>query len=278
MSYFSWPLLTLGSSLFAQSLVKHVLTQGDTLLITYLTSQQDQGIYALANNYGGLVARLIFQPIEESSRNYFGKLLSSLDGNTPKDLVVKASKDLHGLVRSYVLFSICVLALGPTIAPLLLKIVAGPRWATSGAGPVLSLYCYYIPFLAINGVTEAFISSVASKTEVNRQSMWMLAFSVGFAGAAYLFLRVLDLGAEGLVWANMLNMVFRIAWSTAFIRSYLKRHNTYLSISAITPRLMTIAAGVGTAAVLSQMESTFSGGIRDILESGAVALAFAIVL
>ena len=33
--------------------------------------------FALASNYGGLLARLIFQPVEESSRNTFGRLLAS---------------------------------------------------------------------------------------------------------------------------------------------------------------------------------------------------------
>jgi oligosaccharide translocation protein RFT1 len=270
--------LTLGGSLFQQSIVKHVLTQGDTFLIASLASQTAQGVYTLANNYGGLVARLVLQPIEESSRNYFGKLLSSVDGSPSKDLIMKARKNLHTLLRSYILLSVCVLAIGPKVAPLLLKIVAGSAWIHSGAGHVLATYCFYIPLLAINGLTEAFVSSVATKSEVNRQSLWMLAFSAGFAGAAYVFLRVLDLGAEGLVWANTLNMVFRIAWSTAFIASYMKRHGTQLQLGAILPKPMTIAVGVGAYAVLTQVESTFTGGILDIVKSGAVAGALAILL
>lgn len=278
MSYFSRPLLNLGGSLFGQSLVKHVLTQGDTFLIASLASQKAQGVYTLANNYGGLVARLVFQPIEESSRNYFGKLLSSEGGVPSKDLVSKACKNLQTLLRAYLLLSVCVLVMGPTMAPLLLKIVAGPAWIESGAGHVLARYCFYIPLLAINGLTEAFVSSVATESEVNRQSVWMLAFSAGFGGAAYLFLGVLDLGAEGLVWANTLNMAFRIVWSTVFIASYMKRHSSQLDIGAILPQPMTIAAGVGAYAVLAQVASTFTGGILDIVKGGAVAGVLVIIL
>jgi len=277
-SYFSKPLLALSGSLFVQSIVKLVLTQGDTLLIGSLASLQAQGIYALANNYGGLVARLILQPIEESSRNYLGKLLSSVHRSPPKDLVMKARSTLHILLRSYIIFSVCVVATGPTIAPLLLKIVAGSRWTESGAGQVLATYCYYIPLLAINGLTEAFVSSVATESEVNRQSVWMLAFSAGFAGAAFVFLRVLDLGAVGLVWANALNMIFRIVWSAAFIGSYLRHHGTQLETGPLLPRPLTIAAGVGTYAILDQMETTFTGGLLDVIKSGTVAAIFAIVL
>jgi oligosaccharide translocation protein RFT1 len=278
MSYFSRPLLKLGGSLLGQSIVKHILTQGDTFLIASLASQKAQGVYTLANNYGGLVARLVFQPIEESSRNYFGKLLSFESGEPSTELVTTARKNLQTLLRAYMLLSVCVLVFGPTLAPLLLKIVAGPAWIESGAGHVLVRYCFYIPFLAINGLTEAFVSSVATETEVNLQSAWMLAFSAGFAGAAYLFLGVLDLGAEGLVWANTLNMAFRIVWSTIFIASYMKRHNNRLEFGAILPRPETVATAVGAYAVFNRVASGFTGGILDIVKSGAIAGAGVILL
>ena len=224
------------------------------------------------------MARLILQPIEESSRNYFGKLLSSSNGTPPKAIIEKARNNLQSLLRAYVLLSVCVLAVGPTIAPLLLKIVAGSRWTSSGAGHVLATYCYYIPLLAINGLTEAFVSSVATEKEVNRQSAWMLAFSAGFGGAAFFFLRFLDLGAEGLVWANVLNMVLRIVWSTGFISSYMGRNGTKLEFGSLLPKSLTVAAGVGTAAVIRQMETTFTGGIADILKTGVVAGTFLVVV
>jgi oligosaccharide translocation protein RFT1 len=276
LSYFSWPLLTLGGSLFTQSFVKLALTQGDTYLISIFASQTAQGAYALANNYGGLVARLILQPIEESSRNYFGKLLFSEDGRLSKDLILKARKDLNSLLRAYTLLSVIVLAVGPTIAPIILKIVAGSKWTE--AGDVLATYCYYIPLLAINGLTEAFVSSVATKSQVDGQSMWMLAFSAGFATAVYVCLRVLDLGAKGLVWANTLNMAFRIAWSSSFIAFYMKRHGTRLELGTILPKTMTIAAAVGAYAVLTQVKSTFTGGILDVIKSGGVATALALCM
>ena len=145
---------------------------------------------------------------------------------------------------------------------------------TSGAGHVLAMYCYYIPLLAINGLTEAFVSSVATEKEVNRQSMWMLAFSAGFSGAAFFFLKFLDLGAEGLVWANVLNMVFRIIWSTAFISSYMKRNGARLELGVLMLKPLTIAAAVGTAGVVRQMETTFTGDMSDILKAGGAAVIF----
>lgn len=258
--------------------MKHFLTQGDTFIMTSLASPRAQGTYALASNYGGLIARLLLQPVEEVSRNHFGKALSSVNGIPSKEVVLKTRDELLRLLRIYVLLSVCVVSAGPTIAPLLLKTIAGSRWISSGAGSVLATYCYYIPLLAINGLTEAFVSSVATESELNRQTIWMIGFFLAFASAAFAFLRMLSLGAEGLVWANGLNMLFRIVWCATFMQAYLQRYGASLETRVLIPRPMTIAAGVGTYAVLAQLQSTFSGGIADFLKSGAVAVVFVFVV
>lgn len=221
---------------------------------------------------------MLFQPIEESSRNYFGKQLSSIDGQPSKDQVSTASNHLHLLLRFYALLSVSAAAVGPTVAPMLLGIVAGSRWTASGAGEVLGKYCYYIPLLAVNGVTEAFISAVASRSELNRQSIWMVAFSVGFALAGYLFLRVFEMGAEGLVWANVINMAVRIIWSFDFIGRYLGARGSHLSMSSILPQRATIAYGVGTAALLHQIKRGLTGGLIDFVKVGAVAGLYVVML
>ncbi|RYP26652.1 hypothetical protein DL767_007935 [Monosporascus sp. MG133] len=260
LGYFYKPTLRLASSLTTQSLVKHVLTQGDTFLVSVLSDPRSQGVYALANNYGGLLARLVFQPIEESSRNYFSKLLST-DASTATDsadsaqevnktsssegrvssstrsaaVVIQARDNLRALLRFYVLLSILVVSVGPYAAPLLVQIVAGARWSASGAGGVLARYCLYVPLLAVNGVAEAFVSSVATKDQIHRQSLWMGLFSVAFGVAGFAALRVLGLGAAGLVYANAVNMACRIAWSAAFISRYFAGRGVAFAWGAVVP-------------------------------------------
>lgn len=229
--------LHLASSLSVQSIVKHVLTQGDTFLVSILSTTTTQGVYALANNYGGLAARLLFQPIEESSRSYFSRLLAG-DATTDEtdstdkrgqegkkaeangSSAERAARDLQTLLKLYLLFSLVVTAIGPAAAAPFLGLLTGPRWAASGAAATLAAYVWYIPLLAINGVAEAFVASVATEAQVYRQSVWMAAFSAVFAGAGYVCLRVLDGGAVGLVAANAVNMACRIAWCLVFIRGY----------------------------------------------------------
>jgi oligosaccharide translocation protein RFT1 len=214
-------------SLFVQNSFKYVLTQGDGLLIAALTSLRDQGAYALASNYGGLVARMLFQPIEESSRNMFARACApaARTNKTSTDGIREAKSVLQTILRLYNIISLVACVIGPTLAPLLLRVVAGSKWADTEAGVVLSTYCYYIPLLAINGVTEAFVAAVATNKELHTQSLLMGVFFAGFAGAAYIFLHVLQLGAKGLVYSNCVNMGLRIIFNTGFISRYFKQNN-----------------------------------------------------
>lgn len=232
LSYFSQSLCTLGLNLYLQSGVKYILTQGDTLLITSLTTLSDQGAYALASNYGGLVARMLFQPIEEASRNLFAKLCAAKTPPDPSNPTAKtrdhaamtqASATLRDILHLYLLIGLLAAALGPSLAPPLLSLVAGAKWADTGAGDVLATYCYYIPLLALNGVTEAFVAAVASNADLRRQSVLMGFNFVAFAGAAWTFLRVLGWGAKGLVWANCANMGLRVVYNAWFIKGFFRR-------------------------------------------------------
>lgn len=221
---------------------------------------------------------MLFQPIEETSRNYFSKLLSSIHGKPSETEIRSASKDLHSLLKFYVLLSIVAVSLGPTVAPILLKLVAGSRWTSTGAGSVLAKYCYYIPLLAVNGITEAFVSSVATQSDLNKQSSWMFVFSMAFASAGYLFLRIFGLGAEGLVWANMINMALRTAWSLIFINSYFSQNGNGLDITMMLPEASTIAIGVSTTAILAQARIGFKGGLEDAIKCGLVSGIFLILV
>ncbi|KAM5372817.1 hypothetical protein ACJA88_008954 [Fusarium oxysporum] len=220
-SMFDRSTIGLAGSMMAQSVVKHLLTQGDTFLISFLASASVQGAYALANNYGSLLARLLFQPVEESSRSYFSRLLSSVtpvkQGGKPVQEVTEAKQNLQTLLRLYILLTSIIISLGPFAAPPLLAIVAGKQWAGSGAGDVLAAYCFYIPFMA------------------------------------FLFMRIYPLGAIGLVLANIINMGCRIIWSGAFIKRFYKRHGTDFKIKSLIPE-STLGVSIATAILLKQLK------------------------
>lgn len=324
LGYFYRPTLRLGASMMAQSFVKHVLTQGDTLLVSALSTTTAQGVYALANNYGGLAARLLFQPVEESSRSYFSRLLADApaqneekeqrkgesesddDGapqqqqqthqTTPhvgpsKTALHQASANLTTLLQTYTLASLPLLALGPVAAPLLLSLVAGRQWAASGAGAALAAYVYYIPLLAVNGLAEAFVASVATEAQVHAQSGWMAGFSVAFAAAGYVLLRPpLDLGAVGLVAANAVNMACRIAWALAFVRAYFRERGVPWAVADFLPGAGSVAAAaVAGRWVRSLVPGAGAGGagaakmdvravLGELVKIAGVAVPFLAVL
>ncbi|KAL0930202.1 oligosaccharide translocation protein RFT1 [Colletotrichum truncatum] len=284
-SYFYRPTVSLATSMMAQSVVKHVLTQGDTFLVSILSTPKSQGVYALANNYGGLLARLVFQPIEESSRSYFSRLLSSQDTKTSKpskETAATASQHLHTLLKFYLLLSAVIVSIGPAAAPPLLSLVAGKRWASEGAGDVLAVYCYYIPLLAINGVAEAFVASVATEAQVHRQSAWMGAFSVAFGSAAFVFMRVMDLGASGLVFANCINMGCRIIWSLAFVKSYFGSLETPFELFTLQPNAVTSIVCLSAPHLIRRVTGVASRAastsFKDLIAIGIAAVPVVLLM
>ncbi|KAG6291519.1 hypothetical protein E4U09_003892 [Claviceps aff. purpurea] len=293
-SYLYRPTLRLAGSMMAQSLFKHLLTQGDTFLISLFSTPEIQGNYALANNYGGLIARLLFQPVEESSRSYFSNLLSRASFSAPRDAdaaaasaakddqeipspeVKEARQSFRTLTRLYLILSAVVVAIGPFASPSLIALVAGRRWALEGAGHVLGVYCFYIPFLALNGITESFVASVASEADVHRQSLWMGAFSLAFAASAFIFMHLFPLGAQGLVLANIVNMNCRIVWSFAFVQAYFRKGKADMPLKSIIPA-GTIALALSTLVMLYRLD-ILERGISDPVITLIKLAAYAVAL
>lgn len=292
LSRFSISLLTLALNLYAQSGFKHLLTTGDSLLIAALTSLQSQGAYALASNYGGLIARILFQPIEESSRSLFARLLSPSsppstnptptkiqnDNESTDPSLTQATSYLHVLLHLYTLLSLLALSLGPTLAPLALRTIAGPRWSHTEAPLVLSTYCYYIPLLAINGILEAFVSATATPKQLREQSAWMVGFSACFALTGFLALRVGEMGARGLVVANAVNMAMRIWWSWSFVTMYMRNRGIEISVGEVTPSPALCLASAAAAWGLSNLEKGFDGSVVDLVKWAGVAGGLGVVM
>ncbi|KAF8542507.1 Rft protein-domain-containing protein [Trichophaea hybrida] len=190
------------------------------------------GCLPLAANYGSLIARMLFQPLEESSRNLFSKLL--LAENKNKASVTSASQILKTITKLYLFLSIFFAVLGRHSLHVLLLLH---------------------PPLAINGITESFVQSVATASELRRQSAWMFSFSLGLASRGYVFVRSLAMGAQGLVWANVVNMALRITWSSVFIRRFLRAARGQGGLPVVAElglvRQMAMAAGAGGVMIVA---------------------------
>ncbi|KAF6100900.1 RFT1-like protein [Phyllostomus discolor] len=221
-AFINWKEAKLTWSFFKQSFLKQILTEGERYVMTFLNVLNfgDQGIYDIVNNLGSLVARLIFQPIEESFYIFFAKVLEREKDATlqkQEDIAVAAAV-LESLLKLALLAGLTITVFGFAYSQLALDIYGGAM-LSSGSGPVLlRSYCLYVLLLAINGVTECFTFAAMSKEQVDRYNFTMLALSFSFLVLSYLLTHWC--GSVGFILANCFNMGIRITQSLCFIHRY----------------------------------------------------------
>jgi oligosaccharide translocation protein RFT1 len=86
-------------------------------------------------------------------------------------------------------------------------------------GPMLlRWYCVYVLVIALNGITECFVTATMSQQEVNKYNRIMIGLSLLFLFSALALTRLA--GSVGFIWANCLNMMARITHSVYFIYEY----------------------------------------------------------
>ncbi|KAJ6500598.1 Rft protein-domain-containing protein [Mycena sanguinolenta] len=231
-----------------QSVIKHFLTEGDKLVLGSFSPLKDQGGYALAVNYGSLIARIVFQPIEETSRIRFSKMLAP---PRSKEAFQTASQALITILSIQTSLSLILLVFGTAYLPIVLPVLLPRQYLSTSAPQILHAWVWYIPVLALNGVLEAFISSVSTPHDLNRQSWWMAAFSVMYMGAA-IQLYAWQFGDASLVFANIINLSARIAYGMYFVSAFFSKNSVRSSLSwrsAIPGWRLFLACGVSWAVV-----------------------------
>ncbi|KAG5460026.1 MAG: Rft protein-domain-containing protein, partial [Olpidium bornovanus] len=226
--YFDRQLVALGSTLTTQSFLKHMLNEGDKIMITAFCSTHDQGVYAFVVNYGAplyaghftatyywtngppwlrptgrfycpprafpgsLVVRILFQPLEETGRMMFSKLLGPLQqpslslppaSEPPKprslssqeaQLVITAARLLANSMKFHIILGLAFVGLATNHTGALIDLLVGPKWSRETDAPAtLAAYCLYVPLMGVNGIAEAFVQAVASERELTRWSRAM---------------------------------------------------------------------------------------------------------
>jgi oligosaccharide translocation protein RFT1 len=122
--------------------------------------------------------------------------------------------------------------------------------------------------MAVNGVTESFIASVATTGDLARQSRAMIIFSIVFLAASWGLLKVLNMGGEGLVWANCINLGVRIVWSCQFLTTWYSVRKANVGWNRVLPRLGTIVSSVFVGAGI---RIVCSRGLNGFVEAVFVA-------
>ncbi|KAJ8087062.1 Oligosaccharide translocation protein rft1 [Marasmius tenuissimus] len=247
-TYFDMEVLSLSMTMTSQSLVKHFLTEGDKFILSWFSPLEDQGGYAVA-------------PIEETLRLYFSKTLSDVTSGKANDeqkrsALSDASRALIGLLHIQVSASLLILCFGSQYLALVLEVFLPAQYLKTSAPRILSAWIWYIPVLAINGGLEAFLASAAGKKDVNRQSRWMIVFSVIYIGSAIGLYRQ-DYGDVSLVYANIVNLSARILYVVLFSASFFRRHQAegLLAWRKVQPSLTFLLALASSFAVVRASEA-----------------------
>jgi oligosaccharide translocation protein RFT1 len=153
-----------------------------------------------------------------------------------KEALQAASQALTTLLSIQTSLSLILLVFGTAYLPVVLPVLLPRQYLSTSAPAVLNAWVWYIPVLALNGGLEAFISSVSTPRDLNRQSWcaesfvrlslcpyafnrWMAAFSVIYIGAA-IQLYGWHLGDTSLVFANIINLSARIAYAVHFVSAF----------------------------------------------------------
>ena len=212
-----------------QGMLKFLLQEGDRIVLNVMANSYNQGVYAMGSAYGGLVARLVLQPVEENARLLFGTLASSSSSttNTTTASSTKAASLDPRLEASYTVLVKSVLYVGflfscvaTNYTNIVLTVLAGRTWSQHvEAVHVLSAFCVYTAFLAANGLTEAFVYGVARTAhDVGRVSVAHTVTGLLFAASAPWAMR--QYGTVGLVMANCVAMLGRTLFAVHFAAHY----------------------------------------------------------
>ncbi|RYG56614.1 hypothetical protein EON66_02470 [archaeon] len=218
------------ASFTLQSVVKHVATEADRLLLSVFASREQRGAYAVVTNYGSLAARLLFQPIEEHVRAQLAQArrfssehderIAAGCAHPPSSAPAQSAQvaAARHMVDVYHYFSRIVSFLGVSIAvfgllcaPSVVPLMLGARWASTDVPRALGAYCVYIMFISLNGVAEAFAMATADASQVQRLTGSMLLSVVLSATSTWLLFP--RLGIVAFIVGNSANSLLRLCYS-----------------------------------------------------------------
>lgn len=271
-------------TLTLSSVVKHLLTEADKIALNLAgRSSAEMGVYAVTNNYGSLVARMVFLPVEDSARIAFAKgaadvrtraSAASASLGDPSRKHTRA-QDVQAVVDS--LRALCVLfsrlvrlmaavgvffpVVGCAYSELAVGVLFAPQWRIAETVQTLSLYCAYIFVLGVNGVTEAFVQAVAPPASLGRLGAGLVGSTAMFAVSVVPCVQLF--GTGGIVLANALSMAARVAFNLWFV------HGTFSRLDAfIGPEPGGAEGRTGREGLASAVRTQVQSPLRDLLPSG----------
>jgi hypothetical protein len=271
------PLARLLAEFSAQAYWKVLLAEGDKLALlaagaaarggeaTAAAAADAAGVYSLAAGLGGLVARMLLQPLEEAC---FGAFAARAAAGARAGAAL-----LSALLRALLLAALLAAAAGPPCAAAALRLLYGGRWAAAAGGPAtLAAFALYVPLLALNGLLEAFAAAHMSPAQVRAANVVLLSAAALAATVAAAAARAL--GPVALVAGNGAGMALRIAAAARFAAASGGGGGGAAGVlRAAAPRARTAVALVATSAALFASQARMNAAAAAAGELSAVVAA-----
>ncbi|VDN94165.1 unnamed protein product [Brugia pahangi] len=224
------------------SIFKQVVTNGTGYVLTFTNffSLSDQAVFDAVDKLGSLVARVIFAPLEHSAYLYFSTCFRRT--TSAKDRiefigvcystyrfqtdVKKGVNAMSSLLHIVILVGTVIFIFAIPYSSLAVKIYGGTVLISNSGANILRLYSFYIIIIAINGIIECFAMATMNEKELLSHG-WFLFFS----SPIHIFLSFIfsyAISAYGLILANIITMLMRIAYSWRHIRRFSRGQISFL--------------------------------------------------
>jgi oligosaccharide translocation protein RFT1 len=169
--------LRLGRTLTLSNIAQHCLNQGDLLLLNLVQPKTDfykeslsdlsfaKGLFAISNNYAALIPRILLQPIEESIFLFystdFQKSTKTSHKNSQNSLVFEI------WFKAELYFCLFLVSFGPPLIPYAILMLHSQNLEMTHHLTILfKSWCVYIPFIAINGILDAYLTAVTPEIDL----------------------------------------------------------------------------------------------------------------
>lgn len=182
-------------------------------------------------------SRLFFAKMEESAHLYFSQTVTRGD-NADMKKEEGPSRNLHYLLKGLVLLGLVICIFGVPFSHMLLNLYGGTL-LSSGIGPaLLRTHCFYILFLAVNGISECYAFNVMTSEEVSKYNYLMTLMTLIFLACTWIFAKLF--GPLGFTLANCCNFTMRIVYNFRVIDRRHRGAEVTNPLTGILPNVTTI--------------------------------------
>ena len=202
--------MTLAWSLTRQTFFKYFLSQGDMFIIGYFSANlRDQGVYTVVSNYGSLVLRILMQPIEEASLQYFSRETND------KDMIIY----FNFMLKTMTYLGLIFVCYASFFTDPVISILLGNKWTIERtASNALSAYCYLVAGAGVSGFIESLVHVIIDEKWMSWQRRVSIISSLIYCGFAVTMIKIK--GSVGLILAGFINFMVRFLTNAFIIQKY----------------------------------------------------------